>query len=108
MSAFVDYYRCPAEHAAIGTRPELSLREGYFRFGDAIAFGRSVGQPATYATDPLPDVLDAVTMVEGRPCLPFDLSDVATNLRQERYRQNGYSWLQRTPAGTAARRVYYS
>ena len=40
--------------------------------------------------------------------LPFDLSAVATNLRQERYRQNGHSWLQRTPAGGAARRLYYS
>jgi len=108
VNAFLNYYRCPIEYAAIGTQPELSPGEGYFRFGNAVAFGRAVGRPAEYATDSLPDVLDAVTMVDGRPCLPFDLSAVATNLREERYRQNGHTWLQRTAAGAAARRLYYS
>ena len=100
MNAFLDYYRCPADQASIGTQPELSPREGYFKFGDAVAFGRFAGgQPAAYATDPLPDVSDAVTVSEGRPSLPFDLSDVATNLREERYRQNGHNWLQKTVCG---------
>jgi hypothetical protein len=46
-------------------------------------------------------------IVDGKPCLPFNLSEVATNLREERYRQNGYSFLQRTTAGEAAQRLYY-
>lgn len=109
MSAFLDYYRCPADQALIGTQPHLSPREGYFKFGDAVAFGRLAGgQPAEHATDSLTNVFDAVTMSKGRPWLPFDLSDVATNLRQERYRQNGHNWLQTTRAGGAARRLYYS
>lgn len=109
MSAFLDYYRCPADRALIETQPQLSPREGYFKFGDAVAFGRLAGdRPAAYATDPLPDVSDAVIVSEGRPSLPFDLSAVATNLREERYRQNGHNWLQDTSAGEAARRLYYS
>jgi hypothetical protein len=109
MSAFLDYYRCPADAASIGTQPELSSREGYFKFGEAVAYGRFAGgEPAAYSTDPLTDISGAVTVVKGRPCLPFDLSDVATNLREERYRQNGHSWLQGTSAGAAARRLYYS
>ena len=109
MSAFLDYYRSPADQASIVTQSQLSPLEGYFKFGDAVAFGRVAGgPPAAHATDPLTDVLDAVTVSDGRPCLPFDLSDVATNLREERYRQNGHNWLQRTPAGAAARRLYYS
>jgi hypothetical protein len=109
MSAFLDYYRCPADQALIGTQPHLPAREGYFKFGDAVAFGRvSGGLTAAYATDPLPDVSDAVIVSEGRPFLPFDLSDVTTNLREERYRQNGHNWLQDTSAGEAARRLYYS
>lgn len=109
MSAFLDYYRCPADQALLGTQPQLSSGEGYFKFGDALAFGRFAGgSPATYADDPLPDISDAVTVSEGRPYLPFDLSDVATNLRQERYRQNGDNWLQTTSVGGAARRIYYS
>jgi hypothetical protein len=108
MSAFLDYFRCPTDLAAIGTRTELSPRGGYFRFGDAVAFGRFVGgKPAAYATDRLTDVFDAVTVAEGRPWLPFNLSEVATNLREERYRQNGYTLLQKTTAGSAAQRLYY-
>jgi hypothetical protein len=109
MSAFLDYYRCPADQVSIETQGQLSPREGYFKFGGAVAFGRFAGgPPASYATDPLPDISDAVSVSEGRPSLPFDLSDVATNLREERYRQNGQNWLQETSAGEAARRLYYS
>ena len=43
MSTFLDYYRCPADEASIGTQPQLSPREGYFKFGDAVAFGRFAG-----------------------------------------------------------------
>ena len=54
MSAFLDYYRCPAGQAEIGTQLQLSPREGYFKFGDAVAFGRFAGgRPAAYSTDPL-------------------------------------------------------
>jgi hypothetical protein len=108
MSAFHDYYRCASELALIETRSDLGPRAGYFRFGDAVAFGRCVGiRPAAYATDPLTDVSDAVRVTEGRPCLPFDLSEVATNMREERYRQNGYTLLQKTTAGAAAEHLYY-
>ena len=107
-SAFLDYYRCPSGLGSIGTQPELSLRDGYFKFGDAVAFGRFAGgTPAAYATDPLTDVSDAVSLAEGRPSLPFSLSEVATNLREERYRQNGNTLLQKTTAGGVAQRLYY-
>src|SRR6266540_698389 len=108
MNAFLDYYRCPTDLGSIGTQPELSARNGYFKFGDAIGFGRFVGgRPAAYATDPLTDVFEAATVAEGRPCLPFNLSEVATNLREERYRRNGYTLLQKATAGDAAQRLYY-
>jgi len=108
MNAFLDYYRCPTDLGSIGTQPELSARNGYLKFGDAIAFGRVVGRrPAAYATDPLTDVFEAATVAEGRPCLPFNLSEVATNLREERYRRNGYTLLQKATAGDAAQRLYY-
>src|SRR5688572_29047947 len=109
MDSFLDFYRCPADEAAFGTLPGLSERDGYFRFGDAIAFGSIAGgQPAEHVSSPLRGVFGTTTMPGGRPLLPFDLSAVTTNLRQERYRQNGHSWLQTSPAGAAARRLYYS
>src|SRR5262245_20267323 len=107
-NAFLDYYRCPTDLALIGTRPELSSRDGFFKFGEAVAFGRFAGGlPAAYATDPLTDISSAVTVADGRPCRPFNLSEVATNLREERYRQNGYNLLQKTTAGGAVQRLYY-
>jgi hypothetical protein len=108
MTAFLDYYRCPADRAQIETLPGLSAREGYFKFGDVVGFGHVAGEPAEHATDRLIDVTAAARVTGGAPWLPFDLSSVATNLREERYRQNGHNWLQATPAGSAARRLYYS
>jgi hypothetical protein len=107
-SAFVDYYRCPTGLASIGTRSELSAHDGFFKFGEAVGFGRFAGaHPAEYATDPLTDISGDVTLAKGGTCLPFNLTEVATNLRQERYRQNGYTFLQKTTAGDAAQRLYY-
>jgi hypothetical protein len=109
MHAFLEYFRCPDEKNTLVTQTPLSLREGYFRFGGAVAYGRVAGStPATYATDQMTDVSTAATTRDGRAWLPFDLSAVATNLRQERYRQNGDNWLLRTHAGEAARRIYYA
>ncbi len=108
MSAFHDYYRCPAGLAQIETVTALSSDEGYFKFGNAVGFGRVDGTPAMYSTDQLADVSDGAKVQDGRPLLPFDLSAVATNLREERYRQNGDNWLLTTRAGSAARSLYYS
>jgi hypothetical protein len=51
--------------------------------------------------------MDEVRVAGGRPYLPFDLSEVATNLREERYLQNGHTLLQKTTAGAIARHLYY-
>jgi hypothetical protein len=108
MGALHEYFRCPPDLAPIGTRCELSAQGGFFTFGDAIGFGRVAGsQPATYATDPLRDVAADVTIEAGHASLPFDLSEVATNLREERYRQNGYNFLQKSTTRSAVQRLYY-
>lgn len=107
-SAFLDYYRCPADAAVIGTLPGVSGDAGYFRFRDSIGFGRLAGaSPAKYATDPLADVSFDATVIDGRAWLPFNLSQVAVNLRQERYRRNGHTLLQKTISSKAAQRAYY-
>ena len=106
-AAFLDYYRCPG-NVSIGTLPGLSSAPGFFRFGDQVAYGRITGgQPAAHATDPLVDVSGVATVTDGRPLLPFEVSEVVTNLREERYRQNGYSLLQKTTSGGTAQRLYY-
>jgi hypothetical protein len=108
MSALADYFRCPPDLALVGTRTELSSADGFFKFGDVIAFGRVAGEPpAAYATDPLINLATHVTTDHGRPQLPFDLTEVATNLREERYRQNGYNFLQKSTSGSAIQKLYY-
>src|SRR5687768_1217243 len=103
MTAFVDYYRCPADLATIGTRADLSATAGFFKFNDAIGFGRVVGRKTSaYASDPLSNVAGDVRITAGRTELPFDLSEVARNLREERYSQNGYNFLQKSTAGSTA------
>ena len=54
--------------------------------------------PAAYASDPLDECRSAVTNRQtARPALPFDLvGSRRRNLREERYRQNGYNFLQKS------------
>ena len=106
MGALLDYYRCPPELAPLGTLHDLSSQDGFFKFGEAIAFGRVSGsEPATYATEPLRNVIGDATITGGKACLPFDLSEVATNLREERYRHNGYNVLQKSTTLSAVQRL---
>src|SRR5262249_44294883 len=95
--------------AAISNQSGLGASDGFFKFGEAIAFGRCAGgqQPAAFVTDRLADVSSQVVEHDGRTVLPFDLTEVATNLREERYRLNGYTFLQKTTSGEAVQRLYY-
>jgi glycosyltransferase involved in cell wall biosynthesis len=107
-AAFLDYYRCPPALTLLAVHPQLSSETGYFKFGDSIGFGRVAGlSPAPYPTDSLVDVIDSLGDSSARPVLPFDLTEVVTNLREERYRRNGYSWLERTATASSVQRLYY-
>ena len=82
----VEYFRCPEHFAVIETGGPLPADEGYFRFGDAICYGRqAVGASSPRPDGSLVDVSRGVSSAEGRVLLPFDLSEVLTNLRYERY-----------------------
>jgi hypothetical protein len=82
----VEYFRCPEHVSVLGTADALPSDEGYFKFGDAICYGRQgVGSPSPIPTGTLVDVLGGVVSARGKLLLPFDLSEVIENLRQERY-----------------------
>ena len=84
--ALTDYYRCPEELAQMVVAGALSSDEGYFKFGPNVCYGRSTcGVRATEPGARLDDVLPAVE-ADGKVLrIPFDLSEVADNLRRERY-----------------------
>ena len=84
--ALVEYFRCPPDIVAMSLAGELSSDAGYFRFGPEICFGRTtVGERAFHPRGALYDARPG-PVAEGDPLrLPFDPSEVADNLRRERY-----------------------
>jgi len=104
----VDYYRCPVEFAAIGASDPLSAKEGYFTFRAATCYGRrSGGPPSAHLNGSVPDVSSAVDSRGEYVRLPFDLAEVVTNLRQERYTRNSNRYAERILAGDVVRSAYY-
>src|SRR5450432_3440332 len=88
QQAFLDYYRCPDRFANFRHAEEQSTesRPQYFKFGSGLTcYGVASVQRRESASDSLPDVLGQVR-VDGSTCiLPFNPTDVANNLRYERY-----------------------
>jgi hypothetical protein len=108
QDAFLDYFRCPVQIASVLAPRKLSGDSGYFTYGGAVCYGRLSGGPLVrHASNRLADVAAAAQVRSGRLELPFDLAEVATNLRQERYRPEPPSWFETLLGGAAARNVYY-
>jgi len=107
--AFLDYYRCPESFATLGLSGELSNSDGFFHFGsNTICYGRTcVGYLAKSVTDGLYDVFDRVTADGSTLQLPFNPSEVVSNLRYERYVSalNGNG--KQLTSAPAIRKAYY-
>jgi len=107
--AFLDYYRCPESFATFALRGELCNSNGFFHFGpDTICYGQTfVGHSVKSVTDELSDVSDQVTADGPTLRLPFNPSEVASNLRYERYASasNGNGKL--LTSAPAIRKAYY-
>ena len=90
----------------VDTRGDLSSENGYFAFRDAVCYGRlSDRRPSVHAEDSLADAFDGVEIDNSRVRLPFELSEVVTNIRREQYLQNGCRFLDRVTSGPAAQRA---
>src|SRR5262245_17513663 len=109
-NAFLDYYRCPESFADLELRSGRVSGTGFFAFGSAIGYGRLRGpRPARYVSGALPEVGNGVAPDRGRALeLAFDISEVLTNLREERYEwREGVGYLERVFGSEAARDSYY-
>ena len=86
IQAVSDRYRCPAGFLDFRLSGELSRDSGFFQFGPATCYGRSVrnGNQAQ-SNSPLCDMLSSVSLDGTRLVLPFDPTEVIDNLRLERY-----------------------
>ncbi|MFO7693217.1 MAG: hypothetical protein R6V57_09060 [Vicinamibacterales bacterium] len=82
----VEYFRCPEHVAVLGNGGPLPPDAGYFRFGEAICYGRqSAGEPSPDPVGNLVDVAGSVSVANGKVVLPFELAEAVDNLRHERY-----------------------
>ena len=108
QEVFIDYFRCPAKYAWFESADDLSSGEGYFTFGNAMAYGRlRGGRVAASPAAGLVDAGDGVVADGGGLELPFDLAAVVTNLREERYPQTSGGLAERLTAGSAIQGAYY-
>jgi hypothetical protein len=84
---FLDYYRCPEELAKFALRELSSYDCGYFQFGPgALCYGSYSSESGTKnAISAVHDALEDVLIEGGTLWLPFDPSEIAANLRYERY-----------------------
>jgi hypothetical protein len=107
-SAFVDYFRCRGDLAAFETTGEVSAESGFFTFDGMTCYGRPAGvTPASTINGALPNVSHLVSSGRRGLQLPFDLSDVVTNHRWERYAGNHQHSLERLTSASFPRKVYY-
>lgn len=84
------YYRCPERYTKFDLAGPLSKENGYFRFGnEGLFFGQITGgSPSPTPDGTLCDVLSQATTKNGITYLPFDLAQIADNLRFEMYSKN--------------------
>lgn len=104
--AFLDYYRCPgffANFALAGKQPSTKW-EGYFAFGSGLTCYGNAARTCQRATELLPDALEEVKTENYTCILPFDPTEIADNLRLERYVE------QKSRSGRRAliRSIYYA
>lgn len=89
--AFLGYFRCPPAFAPFSLTSRITQREGFFRFGRTVCFGKT--DAVRCAETPDQPLSDAFPEAETEPgCdvrLPFNPTEVIENLRQERYLVSG-------------------
>jgi hypothetical protein len=104
---FADYFRCANDAASVGNHQGLPESQGFFTFGGVSCFGRNSGARPALANGSRPDVT-ARALFDGTSLfLPFDLAEVVTNLREERYTRRAVHFLEQITSVDAARDLYY-
>ena len=101
------YFRCSERHIRLDLAGQLSLENGYFRFGgEGPCYGQLCEESLSSAlTGNLCDVIGHVTIENGITYLPFDVTQVVDNLRLELYSKN--SLQDESPFSSMLNEIYY-
>jgi hypothetical protein len=100
------YFLYPRDCAStFGITAPVSTDRGYFRFGpDLVCYGKtSAGYRSETTEQQLYDAADDILFEESRIRLPFDLSEIITNLTHERYVEHASRYTSRL-----IRQLYYA
>jgi hypothetical protein len=109
QDSFVDYYRCAPSIAQIDTASSLSADQGFFSFGGARCFGRAADvTPSAHVTGAISDVTCRARGTADAVVLPFDLAEIAGNLREERYAMRSDALLTRVSSASHTESLYYT
>src|SRR5271155_4362381 len=108
-TAFAEHFRCPEKLVAISSASARFGEAGYFRFGeDVVCFGSSSSRvPAANLRGEIPDVKTAVVAGSNEVQLPFELNQVARNLRCEYYAGLVKEQDTQLPPNPLVRNLYY-
>jgi hypothetical protein len=107
-NTLADYFRCADDIATGPPKGPQPADQGYFVFRDTICYGRCWGaSPAREVTTDIPDVSPAGTCDGSRLDLPFVLSEVVRNLRQEHYARSSPHGLEGIASTSFLRHLYY-
>jgi len=89
--SFVDHFRCPPTFAPFHSNARITQSTGFFRFGQAVCFGKTDGVRCAKTLDePLADVLPIAEIGPGCDIrLAFNPTEVIENLLCERYMVSG-------------------
>jgi hypothetical protein len=108
QAAFADYYRCADALVRFESSESLSSAAGFFTFRGQRCYGRVTGvEPQPRALDALPDATGKTRVVDDVAVMPFDLAEVVTNLRQERYSHDPVAGASVTTSSVAERLYYW-
>jgi hypothetical protein len=104
----VDHFRCPEDTLDLTVASDRSEESGYFRFGDLICFGQcSSVVPTRSLSGAIHDTFRALKTDGSSIELPFDPTQVISNLRLERYTRLGRNGVNGFATKEAIRRLYY-
>jgi glycosyltransferase involved in cell wall biosynthesis len=108
-SSFTEHFRCPDSLVRIHSASASTGDSGYFRFGeDVVCFGRTdYGTPASRVEQQIYDALPDVKLGRHEIHVPFDLDQVARNLRCEFYAGHMGQNETHLPPHPVIRNLYY-
>ena len=109
MRVVSDYYKCPTRFINIESPPNCPPGHGFFEFGAGVTcYGHlSSGRVVQRPSDELYDCSSDVVLIDGTVSLPFDLSEIVDNLRNERY-LGGNARTEHGSAASLIKRLYYA